>query len=134
MNEQREERSPHADPGAPTPLRLLSLVAVAVVFVLYQPGADPSLLNTLVLPLIGLLATWYLTHSVAVIAFGGLLLAGAHSRPGADELLQGWVYPVIALGAGMLFAIILIRRFRAAMARRRIERTAQKAARDPADS
>ncbi|MCH2099058.1 MAG: hypothetical protein MK142_11770 [Pseudomonadales bacterium] len=134
MNEQKEDRSPHANPGAPTPQRLLALLAVAIVFVLYRPGAEPTLLNTLVLPLTGLLATWYLTHSIAVIAFGSLLLAGAHAQPGADELLQGWVYPVIALGAGMLFAIILLRRFRAAMARRRIERTARSTSRDPADS
>ena len=131
MSEPAGDRDPHADPAAPTPLRLLSLCAVAVVFVLYQPGAAPSLLNTLVLPLLGLLATWYLTHSIAVIAFGSLLLAGAHARPGADGLLEGWIYPAIALAAGLVFAVILTRRFRAAMARRRSERAAQKASRDP---
>lgn len=126
MSEPAGDRDPHSDPAAPTPLRLLSLCAVAVVFVLYQPGAEPSLLNTLVLPLLGLLATWYLTHSVAVIAFGCLLLAGAHARPGAEGLLAGWVYPAIALTAGLVFALILIRRFRAAMARRRMERAARR--------
>ena len=127
-----EERPAHADPAAPTPLRLLSLLAVGLVFVLYRPGAEPSLLNTLVLPLLGLLAAWYLTHSLLVVALGVFCLSLAHAEPSAAGLLDGRVYPALSLASGLLLAGILLRRFRHAMAVRRAER--RRARGDDADA
>lgn len=126
MSEPDRQDTPpdDADPAAPTPLRLLALLAVGIVFVLYQPGAEPSLLNTLVLPLLGGLAAWYLTHSLAVLAIGVFFLALAHAEPSSAELLAGRVYPALTLLAGALLVRILAQRFRRAMAVRRAERRA----------
>lgn len=129
------ERSPHANPAAPTPLRLLSLVAVGVVFVLYEPGAEPSLLNSAVLPLLGLLAGWYLTHSVVVVALGTCLLALAHADPSSADLVVGRLYPLLAFASGAVLVVVLGGRFRQAMARRRAERReARGLDSDPADT
>jgi hypothetical protein len=113
-----------ADPATPTPLRLLSLLAIGMVFVLYRPGAEPTLLNTLVLPLLAGLAAWYLTHSLAVLAIGVFFLALAHAEPSSTDLLDGRVYPALTVLAGALLAWILLQRFRSAMADRRAERQA----------
>lgn len=122
--EDGDGRPEDADPAAATPLRLLSLLAVGIVFVLYRPGAEPSLLNTLVLPLLGGLAAWYLTHSLAVLAMGVFFLALAHAEPASSELLDGRVYPLLTVLAGGVLAWILLQRFRRAMAVRRAERQA----------
>ena len=120
-------RPDDADPAVATPLRLLSLLAVGLVFVLYRPGADPTLLNTLVLPLLGGLAAWYLTHSLAVLAMGVFFLGLAHADPSSAELLDGRVYPALTVLAGVVLLSIVARRFRRAMATRRAERSAERA-------
>lgn len=120
---------PDRDPRAATPLRLASLAAVALVFVLYEPGAPASLLNTLLLPVLGAVATWFLTRSVLVIAFGTLCLAGAHVNFGSPSVLESLVYPACAAIGGLATAVICIARFRRAMAERSAQR---RAARDAA--
>lgn len=127
-----EARPDDANPAAPTPLRLLSLLAVGIVFVLYQPGAEPTLLNTLVLPLLGGLAAWYLTHSLAVLAIGTFFLALAHAEPSSAELLDGRVYPALTVLSGVMLGWILLRRFRRAMTERRAARRAAQRERDEA--
>jgi len=120
-------RSRDADPAAPTPLRLLSLLAVGIVFVLYRPGAEATVLNTLVLPLLGLLAAWYLTHSLLVVALGVFSLSIAHADPAATGVLESRVYPALAVAAGLLLARILLSRFRRAVAERRAQRLRERA-------
>lgn len=118
------ERDDDANPAAPTPLRLLSLLAVGIVFVLYRPGAEATLLNALVLPLLAMLAAWYLTHSLAVVTLGVFLLALAHAEPSSAELLDGRIYPALAVLSGLVLGGILLQRFRRAMIERRAERRA----------
>ncbi len=128
--DRRDAQPEDSNPAAPTPLRLLSLLAVAIVFVLYRPGAEPTLLNTLVLPLLGGLAAWYLTHSLAVLAIGVFFLALAHAESSSSDLLDGRVYPALTVLAGGVLLWIMLQRFRRAMARRRAERRAERARRD----
>jgi hypothetical protein len=124
------EHDPNTDPAAPTPLRLLSLVAVVVLFLLYRPGAEPSLLDSAILPLIALLAAWYLTHSMVVVALGTFLLALAHADLASGTWLDGRIYPAIAALSGVVLAAVLARRFRIAMAARRGARRAARDARE----
>ncbi|MCC5871615.1 MAG: hypothetical protein JJU22_04400 [Gammaproteobacteria bacterium] len=114
----RDPRMLHTRPGP----RLLALAGVALVFIFYRPGADPGLLQSVMLPLIALLSAWYLTGSVVAIAFGVMLLAAAHSDRDSAAMAEAVIYPGLALLAGAVLVIALLWRFNAAMQRRRAER------------
>lgn len=114
----RDPRMLHTRPGP----RLLALAGVALVFVFYRPGADASLLQSIVLPLVGLLSAYYLTGSVVAIALGVMLIAAAHSDRDSSALSEAVIYPGLALLAGVLLLIVLGWRFAAAMRQRRAER------------
>ena len=81
----RDPRMLHTRPGP----RLLALAGLALVFIFYRPGtADPGLLQSVLLPLVALLSAFYLTGSVVAIAFGVMLIAGAHSDRDSAALAQ----------------------------------------------
>ncbi len=105
----------HTEPGP----RLLALLGVALVFVFYRPGADPSLVNSVLLPLIGLLSAWYLTGSIVAIAFAVMLLAAAHTDLDGSRVAETLIYPLFAVIAAATLVVILSLRFRDAMQRRR---------------
>lgn len=117
----RDPRMLHTRPGP----RLLALAGVALVFIFYRPGADASLLQSIVLPLIGLLSAYYLTGSVVAIALGVMLIAAAHSDRDSGALSEAVIYPSLALLAGCVLIIVLGWRFTAAMRERRAERRRQ---------
>lgn len=102
--------------------RLAGAVGIGLVFVAWQPGAEPSFVNSVLLPLVGALCAWLVTGSAVAVTAGALLLAAAHARPGAEGMLPGVVYPAVALAAALLLAVLLGRRFAGAMARRRAQR------------
>lgn len=104
----------HTEPGP----RLLALLGVALVFIFYRPGADPSLINSALLPLIGLLSAWYLTGSIVAIAFAVMLLAAAHTDLGGSRTTETLIYPLLTAGAAVTLVVVLSLRFRAAMRRR----------------
>jgi len=108
----------HTRPGP----RLLALTGVALLLVFYRPGADASLLQSVLLPLIGLISAFYLTGSVLAIALVVMLLAAAHSDRNSAAFVEAVVYPGLALLAGTVLIIILVWRFTAAMRQRRAER------------
>lgn len=110
--------------------RLPALIGLGLVFVLYRPGIEPTLFNDLLLPLLAAICAWLLTGSVLAVSLGIALLAGAHSRPDAADLLAGGVYPALALAATLVVLVILARRFRAALLRVRAERRRRRQA-DP---
>ncbi|MDZ7826370.1 MAG: hypothetical protein U5R48_10515 [Gammaproteobacteria bacterium] len=102
--------------------RLPALIGLGLVFVLYRPGIEPTLFNDLLLPLLAAICAWLLTGSVLAVSLGIALLAGAHSDPNAADLLDGRVYPLLALAATLVVLAILVRRFREALLRVRAER------------
>jgi hypothetical protein len=119
-------------PSAPRPARaasnarrLAAAAGVGLVFVAWQPGGEPSLVNSVLLPLIGALCAWLVTGSVVAVAAGALMLAAAHADPGAEAILPGVVYPAVAVAAALTLAVLLGGRFRTAMARRRAQRRAE---------
>ena len=114
----RDPRMLHTRPGP----RLLALAGVALVFIFYRPGAEASLLHSILLPLIGLMSAWYLTGSVVAIAFAVMLLAAAHSDRDSNAIAEAFIYPGLALLAGTVLVITLFWRFTAAMRQRRAER------------
>ena len=117
----RDPRMLHTRPGP----RLLALAGVALVFIFYRPGADAGLLQSILLPLIGLMAAWYLTGSIVAIAFAVMLLAAAHSDRDSGMLSESVIYPGLALLAATVLLIALIWRFTSAMRQRRAERGGQ---------
>lgn len=117
----RDPRMLHTRPGP----RLLALAGVALVFIFYRPGADASLLQNILLPLIGFLSAFYLTGSVVAIALGVMLLAAAHSDRDSGAIAEAVVYPGLAMLAGALLVIVLAWRFTTAMRKRRAERRRQ---------
>lgn len=117
----RDPRMLHTRPGP----RLLALAGVALLFIFYRPGADASLLQSVLLPLIGLLSAFYLTGSVVAIALLVMLLAAAHSDRDSSALAEAVVYPGLALLAATVLVITLIWRFTAAMRQRRAARRGQ---------
>lgn len=108
--------------------RLPALIGLGLVFVLYQPGIEPTLVNDLLLPLLAAICAWLLTGSVLAVSLGIALLAGAHSQPGAADVLAGRVHPALALAATLVVLGILARRFRATLLRVRAERHARRQA------
>ncbi|TVS16917.1 MAG: hypothetical protein EA417_07910 [Gammaproteobacteria bacterium] len=112
----------HTRPGP----RLLALLGVGLVFVFYRPGADPSIVQSVLLPLIGLLAAWYLTGSVVAVTLTIMLLAGAHSDLDGTTTAETLIYPALAVTAGAVLLTTLLLRFRDAMQRRREARKQQK--------
>ncbi len=111
----------HTRPGP----RLLALLGVGLVFIFYRPGADPSLVQSVLLPLIGLLAAWYLTGSVVAVTLTIVLLAGAHSDLDGTTVAETLIYPALAVIAGAVLLTTLLLRFRNAMQRRREARRRQ---------
>lgn len=133
----QQTQSPPRAPGgrALTGRRLLAMIGVAVVFVAYQPGGESSLLNSLVLPLIGALCAWLITESVLVVALGVMLLAAAHTDRDAPGLVEPVLYPLLAVIAFVAVCGALFRRFRSAMEARRAQRwQARSASRAEVDS
>lgn len=123
---------PRAPRGQPlTGRRLLAMIGVALVFIAYQPGAEPSLLNSVVLPLIGAVCAWLMTESVLVVALGVMLLAAAHTDLDAPGLMEPVLYPLLAATAFIALGWALFQRFRVAMEERRAQR--QRARRDEGD-
>jgi len=117
------QQPPRAPRGQPlTFRRLLAMIGVAMVFVAYQPGGEPSLLNSVVLPLIGAVCAWLMTESVLVVALGVMLLAAAHTDLDAPGVVEPVLYPLLAGIAFIALCIALLRRFRAATAERRAQR------------
>lgn len=110
----------HTEPG----LRLLALIALALVFVFYHPGADPGVTQSVLLPGLALAAAWYLTGSLVAVAFAVMLLAIAHSDRGSEELAAAVIYPAVATVAGVVLVAALLLRFRRAMLARRAQRQA----------
>ncbi len=100
-------------------LRLLALLALGVVFIFYRPGAEPELVNSILLPLLAFAAAWYLSGSLVAVAFGVLLLGIAHSDLASAAWHESVAYPALALIAGATLAVSLTLRFRKAMHARR---------------
>ena len=118
----RDPRMLHTRPGP----RLLALAGVALVFIFYRPGADASLLQSVLLPLIGLISAYYLTGSIVAIALAVMRIAAAHSDRDSSALAEAVIYPGLALLAASVLVIALIWRFTAAMRQRRAERRRQR--------
>lgn len=124
MSEPQPPRDPrmlHTRPGP----RLLALAGVALLFVFYRPGADANLLQSILLPLVGLLAACYLTGSVVAVSLGVMLIAGAHSDRESAAFAEAVVYPGIALLAGAVLLVTLVWRFVRAIRQRRAQRSGQ---------
>lgn len=124
MSEHEPPRDPrmlHTRPGP----RLLALAGVALLFVFYRPGADPSLLQSILLPLVGLLAAGYLTGSVVAVSLGVMLIAGAHSDRDSAAFAEAVVYPGMAFLAGAVLLATLAWRFVDAIRQRRAQRSGQ---------
>lgn len=125
MSEPPLKRDPRMLHTRPLP-RLLALLGLGLVFVFYRPGADPDLLQSVLLPLIALAAVWYLSGSIVAVAFGVMLLALAHSDRSSDMLLESTLYPALALLAALILLLRLGQRFRLALHQRRAQRRAQR--------
>lgn len=102
--------------------RLLGAVGILFVLLLWRSGDHAGLLSLVVLPAVAALAAWAVTGSVLAVAIGTALLAGAHSEPGASAPIPALVYPAACLVATLVVAVLLGRRFAAAMAVRRAQR------------
>jgi hypothetical protein len=106
----------------PTARQWIALAGFGVVFVFYRPGADPSLLNTALLPAIAVLSAWLFTRSLMAVGLGVFMLSAAHADPGAPGVLEARVYPTLAAVGAALVLGVLTHRFRGLLARRRAER------------
>ena len=118
---------PRTNPRAPTATRLLSLLAVAVIFVLYQPGAPVGIVNSFVLPALGAVAAWFLARSVLVITLSTALLAGARVDLSSTHWYESVLAPALAVVATSATVVLLLLRFRDAVRARRAQRMAERA-------
>jgi hypothetical protein len=114
---------------SPALRRLGAAIALLVVLVLYQPGGPTTVVNELLLPLLGGLAAWALVGSTLAIALTVGILAAAHTDLDANHWLEARLYPAATLLAGGVCAVTLGRRFRSWMRLTRAERARARAAR-----
>ena len=58
-------------------------------------------LHALVIPALAALGLWLVLPKPTVLAICVLMLAGAHSEPGQGDLFASYLYPALALMAGL---------------------------------
>ena len=61
-------------------------------------------LHTMVIPALAAFGLWLVLPKPTVLAICVLMLAGAHSEPGQRDLFVGYLYPTLALVAGLYLA------------------------------
>ena len=103
---------------------------MAVIFVLYEPGAPVGLVNSFVLPALGALAAWFLTRSALVITLSTALLAGARAELGSAHWYESLLAPAFTVGATSATLVLLFLRFREAVIARRAQRIAERSTGD----
>jgi hypothetical protein len=84
------------------------LVLICLAF--YDSGAtDP--LHALILPLVMACGAWLLVQNPAAVALGVAVLAAIHADLNAVSWIERVAYPLVALAASTLLALIGARRF-----------------------
>lgn len=103
-------------------------LALVILFLFDYAPDGTSLYQRLWLPLIGGVGAYLVIQNVLAVALAVALVAGINSAPGSADPLNGTVYPLLAIGAGIVALVILARRFGAAI---RDTRAARQAGRTP---
>ena len=67
-------------------------------------------LHALILPALAAVGLWLVLPNVMVLAICVLMLAVAHSQPGAADLFAGYLYPALAVGAAFVLLRELFRK------------------------
>jgi hypothetical protein len=105
--------------------RLIGLALVILFLFDYAPDGS-SLYQRLWLPLMGGVGAYLVIQNVLAVALAVALVGGINSAPGSGDPLNGIVYPLLAICAGVVAITILVRRFGAAI---RATRTARRSGR-----
>ena len=110
------------------PWRIAGLLMLGVLVVAYHPEQG-GLIHRLAIPVAMAVATWLLVQNVAAVALGAGLLALFHSAPGSSDWIRGIGYPALAGLSGLIFAGVMLARFRRRIAATHESRWRQRRAR-----
>ncbi len=87
--------------------RLAGIALLLISALSYSPATAPligvsqSLINALLIPAIAAAGVWLVFPNPVLLGFSVFMLAIAHSRPGSEDPIEGYLYPALAAGAAL---------------------------------